>query len=188
MSNNRITLNDAMETLGTMFPSFDKKTLKETLVSTNGHMERTIEILLQMQDEALIQQQAPQVSSEKPKHNLPADFLCYDDDIIRNPVQEQSRKDEELARQLQRQLMLEEQQQQRYTRGQPNPHVGRLPVTRQNQPANQPTTPSAFESLSEMAKKKLQEFKDKFGGSNNRRKDDDEEKYDSLMEEDFRHL
>jgi hypothetical protein len=42
MSNNRITLNEAMGTLSSMFPTFDPAILKQTLYKTNGHMERTI--------------------------------------------------------------------------------------------------------------------------------------------------
>ena len=84
-----------MSTLSTMFPSFDESTLKSVLYETNGHLERTIEILLQMVDDI------PSSSSSTPPiqpslisddrsssqnqhrstvgHNLPDDFLRYSD-------------------------------------------------------------------------------------------------------------
>lgn len=91
---NRITLQQAMETLSNMFPDIDPSICKDTLYKTNGHMERTIEILLQMQERMIpprrVSNNVP--SQQKlyhgvplPNHTLPDDFLCYRNESLPSP-------------------------------------------------------------------------------------------------------
>ncbi|EFC48381.1 hypothetical protein NAEGRDRAFT_78535 [Naegleria gruberi] len=93
----KLTLREAMVTLTTMFPSFDEETIKGVLYQTNGHMERTIEVLLTMVDEGdtgATTNQPPMVSTTNTntvnnqsgpppssgnivRHTLDEDFLRY---------------------------------------------------------------------------------------------------------------
>ncbi|KAG2383527.1 hypothetical protein C9374_004198 [Naegleria lovaniensis] len=100
MSQPKITLQEAMSTLTSMFPSFDEGTIKSVLYQTNGHMERTIELLLgmvpeggdeiprganttthQQQSSLANQQQQPSnntsSSSSTIQHTLDDNFLRY---------------------------------------------------------------------------------------------------------------
>jgi hypothetical protein len=165
MANNRISMSEALSTLSSMFPSFDEQTLKSTLYKTNGHMERTIELLLQLQDEGVTgisvsQLTMQQASSSGPRHNLPDDFLRYDDEDYRGSSgYSQTKSDEELARELQRQMILEDRQARydpRQSGGsrqntQYNPHVGRMPSHGMGvkRPSSTAPQPSGIESLSE---------------------------------------
>ncbi|KAF0972024.1 hypothetical protein FDP41_009720 [Naegleria fowleri] len=92
MSQPKITLQEAMNTLTNMFPSFDEGTIKSVLYQTNGHMERTIELLLGMVPEggdemganqsrtmssSANQQQPSQNTSTTIQHTLDDNFLRY---------------------------------------------------------------------------------------------------------------
>lgn len=114
MSINKLTLQQAMETLKTMFPSISPEVLKTNLYRTNGRMEDTIEILLQMQtsprdpqlDEPRMDLVARREDDFVP-HSLPPDFLCYDFDDLKLSNSSHTANDEQLAVRLQRQMILE---------------------------------------------------------------------------------
>jgi len=98
MSGKTITLQQAMATLRDMFPTLEDAVLKTVIYQTGGVLERSIEILLRMQ-EADVSQNLPPGEEQQPmnmvsqelvatsqqttgtktalQHNLPDDFLSY---------------------------------------------------------------------------------------------------------------
>jgi len=74
-----VTLKQAMETLTTMFPHIDRDVMIAVLQEQNGYLERSIEILLDMN--AQIPDTAESASTHAthapggPLDDLPADFL-----------------------------------------------------------------------------------------------------------------
>lgn len=98
MSGKTITLQQAMATLRDMFPTLEDAVLKTVIYQTGGVLERSIEILLRMQENDISQplpqreeQQSMNMVSQESvatsqqtmgtkmalKHNLPDDFLSY---------------------------------------------------------------------------------------------------------------
>lgn len=131
-SNRKITLKDAMEQLTAMFPDIPPDLIKQSLYSTKGYMERTVEILLHMQERGGHVAAAPSPQSEFPDeqgvaHTLQADFLRSGGAALRSPHppsygsfssssegrahgarSRQEIQDEKMARDLQRHLELEQ--------------------------------------------------------------------------------
>lgn len=104
-----------MATLKSMFPDFETGVLRAVLYKTNGHMERTVELLLNMQNEL---QQTQVVTKnvddvDDVRHTLEPDFLVYnisysdDSTNVRSSVQ-QDLEDLKLAQSLQRQYNIEQ--------------------------------------------------------------------------------
>ncbi|KAL9647856.1 hypothetical protein ABK040_008129 [Willaertia magna] len=117
-------MKQAMETLSSMFPDYPQETLKSVLYETNGHMERTIECLLQMgpppsstnnyqtSSNNNNNRSASSTTTKGPsvRHNLPADFLRYSDLCPQDEGNRSSsnmEEDERLAYQLQTGLYLQ---------------------------------------------------------------------------------
>ena len=97
-----------MDSLIAMFPDVDPETLQAVLDSCNGNVEAAVEVLLGMTTERLVaSSQRPPVAVSRPIAGEEAD------DATRAW---QMAQDEELARQLQEQLIYEEEQQQRQLR------------------------------------------------------------------------
>lgn len=198
-----------------MFPTYDPEVIKSVLYKTKGHMERTIELLLLLeQEQQMAFSTAPTVVTNENQiaHNLASDFLRYDDDYhhVAAPTQQQPAsttnmsqimQDHILAEQLQRQLMMEEalgtcvkfliifkaapsQQAPRTNRpatatnNTPNTTrpqqqyqtasggIGSKPVAQQDT-SIEGQIAQKLSNLSDIAKKKLAEFRARFGTNNN---------------------
>lgn len=203
----KITLRDAMEQLTSMFPDLPPDMIKQTLYSTKGYMERTIEILLTLQQQQHQYQHGEEREAVFPeergvRHTLPADFLrppSY------NRHQHHHRRhvhhsaagrrtgsaartamteDERIARDLQRHMDLEENlvraglipessidRHRRYAaanqRG--NTHttsrigrIGSYPSGQTQTQTSQQQGGGSLSRFSELAKKKLSEFRSRF--------------------------
>jgi hypothetical protein len=100
-----VTLEDAIQTLQTMFPALDAETLEEVLKQQGGHMENTVEILLGFASEATAEDAAR--SAHAPP--LSASVHAASPQGAQSPVaQQQLSEDEVLAMALQNQLFLED--------------------------------------------------------------------------------
>jgi hypothetical protein len=100
-----VTLEDAIQTLQTMFPALDAETLEEVLKQQGGHMENTVEILLGFASEATAEDAAR--SAHAPP--LSASVHAASPQGALTPVaQQQMSEDEVLAMALQNQLFLED--------------------------------------------------------------------------------
>lgn len=211
----KITLREAMGTLSTMFPTFDEETIKGVLYQTNGHMERTIEILLSLTGEespseqstteppltstTTTTQQNPTTtnthSSNRSRHTLDDDFLRYSNlDPATGASSssgghqqntDQLNQDEYYAQRLQQALFdqglsnIPPTQRPTYEYGVDNSsyapptsssrrNVDSGYSTRGIGSSNATTAPetSTFDQLSDLAKKKFSDFKNKYFNNN----------------------
>lgn len=144
----KISMNDALETLQSMFPHIEKKVLKTYIFKTNGHMEKTVELLLSHtnfesssemfggnQVSSTNQPTVPPVSeglSESMfRHNVPDDFLRWKRKKKKKKHRTQMEKDEQLAKKLQRQLLKEAKQEMGMNRQQQQQQQQQFPQPQQ---------------------------------------------------------
>jgi hypothetical protein len=70
-----------MDQLKGMFPDYDEEILRSMIFQTKGHLERTIELLLEMEppkpSKTVKNTSSDKSSGIGPSHNLPDDFLMY---------------------------------------------------------------------------------------------------------------
>lgn len=99
-----VTLEAAIETLQTMFPSLDAETLEEVLKGQGGHMENTVEILLGFASEATAEDVVRSVDAPP----LSATVHSASPQAVRTATaQQQMSEDEVLAMALQNQMFLD---------------------------------------------------------------------------------
>ena len=100
-----VSLEAAIETLQTMFPSLDAETLEEVLKQQGGHMENTVEVLLTFASEAT----AEDVVRSADAPPLSASAHAASPQAVRTATaQQQMSEDEVLAMALQNQMFLED--------------------------------------------------------------------------------
>jgi hypothetical protein len=101
-----VTLEDAIQTLQTMFPTLDAETLEEVLKQQGGHMENTVEILLGFASEATAEDAIR--SADAPPLSASVHAASPQAGARSPAAQQQLSEDEVLAMALQNQLFLED--------------------------------------------------------------------------------
>eukprot|EP01080_Neovahlkampfia_damariscottae_P002506 gene2506-3212_t len=193
----KLSLNDAIETLQSMFPHFERDILKNMIYQTNGHMERTIELLLQIDDSNKQNATAPSVPYQEetqqqesmpegtPKHSLPDDFLMYRPKGSTTQtaplVSSKTKNDEEYARHLQQELYSNQfnntpKQVKKVTTN----NIGTINSSQPQEPEETSFT-EKLGQFSEYAKNKFKEFQMKF----ERNYSNDPSQYDSLLTQNY---
>jgi hypothetical protein len=208
----KISLADALDTLASMFPDYERDTLKQTLYKTGGHMERTVENLLAMQQSQMVNgnRNKSQIPRTPPpayytqlKHNLSPSFLVYDLNEISSSSEysmgSQEMRDEQYARELQKQLFMEQNINRRGNAGvQPQRRTENDPTKREFTPQLVTGSQSIREPMrgfgvnnrpvqsnwSDLARRKFAEFKSKFTRSEPNKAQSNKERQEFLDEED----
>mmetsp|Transcript_15851 Transcript_15851/g.37493 ORF Transcript_15851/g.37493 Transcript_15851/m.37493 type:complete len:275 (-) Transcript_15851:329-1153(-) len=177
-----LSLTEAVDTLHSMFTGLDREIIAEILKTQGGHMERTVEVLLQLagdESESIPQDFEQQAPAPAPASDsggfLPADFLQperYHGDAGESQPsgdsQRQMEQDEALARALQNQMFLQELRSdpamaQELHRGRPagdirqqrTPSGGMPPIQQDDSVFSAEAVMGSMKTMGEAAKRKM---------------------------------
>jgi hypothetical protein len=165
----KIGLKEALQNLQEIFPAVDQQIIKTVLYKCDGHMEKTVEVLIALQeDQKKKNEMMTRNTVNKNKnngilpHNLPDDFLNYnlEDNVINNNnVSNLNYDDSKYAMELQKKEYLKENTIQN------NPKVTKNNIQKneeEDEDSEEESITNKLSKFSDFAMNKLKNFHSKY--------------------------